>query len=498
MITRNKIVLGLSALSFLALQSCNKIKDFKDLNTNPNQTTSTIPSALLANVTANLGGNLVYDGGGLNTVCGLYTQYFAETQYTEVSTFVTKPSNNFDGYYSGPIEDLQNIIKYNSDPATAGDAAVYGSNNDQIAIARILRAQYVKFVTDAVGDVPYFDALKGNAGLVTPAYDKQQDIYADLVNELTQAVAQFDDGPTVQGDLIYNGSVSAWKKYANSLRLMLAINMVSVDKATATTDFQAALNDPAGVISSVSDNANLAYPGGVYLNPFYNYYNITQRFDYALSNTVTNILNATTDPRVNIYGSSGKGFPVGLSRDHALAYQSANSDWDDLIYGGNNNEFSQSTTPITIISAAYIDLIRAEGAEEGLSSEDPVALYKAGVQASFDQYGLGSATTFLGGSSVALTGGAGDLQKICTQEWLAAFPAGEEGWNTTRRTGFPAIVPGPDAVAGAGVSVPTIPSRFPYGVDDYTYNTSNVAIAAKRYAIGGTDDSQYAKIWWNQ
>ncbi len=492
-----KIILGLAAISFLALQSCNKIKDFKDLNVNPNATTSTIPSALLANTTASMGGNLVYDAGGINTISGLYTQYFSETQYTEVSTFVTKPSNNFDVFYSGPIEDMQNIINYNSDPATAGDAAVYGSNNDQIAIARIIKAQYVKFLTDAVGDIPYFDALKGNSGNVTPAYDKQQDIYTDLLKELTEAVAQFDDGPTVQGDLIYNGSVSAWKKYANSLRLLLAINMVNVDKPAATTEFQAALNDPAGVISDVSDNANLAYPGGVYLSPVYNYYNITQRLDYMVSNTMTNMLSATSDPRINVYAASSNGFPTGLSRDHALAYQSNNSDWENFIMGGNGGAYSQATTPVTILSAAYIDLIRAEGAEEGLSSEDPVALYKAGIQASFDQYGLGSAASFLANSSVALNG-TGDLQKICTQEWLAAFPAGEEGWNTTRRTGFPALTPGPDCATGAGVSQPTIPSRFPYGTNDYTYNTANVAVAAKRYSLGGINDSQYAKIWWNQ
>jgi len=99
---------GLAVL-LIASQSCNKVKDFKDLNTNPNLTTSPIPSALLTNVESGIGNNLVFDAGGANSGAGLYTQYISETQYTEASRY-NKPSYNWDGYYSGPLEDLQTII----------------------------------------------------------------------------------------------------------------------------------------------------------------------------------------------------------------------------------------------------------------------------------------------------------------------------------------------------------------------------------------------------
>ena len=159
MISHKKIFFGIGIAGFLAAApSCNKIKDFKDQNTNPNQTTSPIPSALLTNVEAGMGANLVFDAGGINSGAGLYTQYYSETQYTEASRYA-KTSYNFDTYFAGPIEDLQNIIDYNSDPATAATAATFGSNNNQIAIARILKAHYVKFLTDAVGDLPYLNAL---------------------------------------------------------------------------------------------------------------------------------------------------------------------------------------------------------------------------------------------------------------------------------------------------------------------------------------------------
>src|SRR5690242_15365096 len=131
MIINKKIVFGLGiAFSLIAIQSCDKIKDFKDVNNNPNATTTPIPSALLTNVEANMGANLVFDAGGINTGAGLYAQYYSETQYTEVSRY-NKPTYNYDTYFAGPIEDLQTIIDYNSDPATAATAANYGSNKNQ-------------------------------------------------------------------------------------------------------------------------------------------------------------------------------------------------------------------------------------------------------------------------------------------------------------------------------------------------------------------------------
>jgi hypothetical protein len=128
------ILWGAGIVSLFTVASCDKIKDFKDTNIDQNQTASPIPSALLTNVESNMGANLGYDAGGINTGSGLYAQYYSETQYTEVSRY-NKPTYNYDTYYAGAIEDLQNIIDYNSDPASAYCRA--GSNNDQIAIARI-------------------------------------------------------------------------------------------------------------------------------------------------------------------------------------------------------------------------------------------------------------------------------------------------------------------------------------------------------------------------
>jgi len=475
-----KIIWGAGIVSLVTVTSCDKVKDFKDLNTNQNQTTTPIPSALLTNVESNMGANLGFDAGGINTGAGLYAQYYSETQYTEVSRY-NKPNYNYDAYYAGPIEDLQNIINYNSDAATADAAAVFGSNNNQIAIARILKAHYIKFLTDAVGDLPYFDALKGNSGVISAKYDAQQAIYTDLLKELKEAVEQFDNGTTVQGDVIFNGDVSKWKKYANSLRLLIALNMQKVDAGTGKTEFLDALNNSGGVIADNSDNVTISFPGGTFPHPIYNYYVLTQRLDFAVSETMMDQLSSTSDPRINVFGNSAKGFPYGLTRDDAVAFAGANSDWARIMA----DSYAQTNSSWTFISAANIDLARAEAAQLGWTSESAATLFAQGIQASFDQWGLGSAATYI----AAL--GAPDAQKIAVQEWLAFFPNGLEGWDVYRRTGFPVLTPAPGTTNG-------IPRRATYGTNDYSYNASNVTSAAANYTVNGQPDSQWGRIWWDK
>ena len=93
---------------------------------------------------------------GTKVVFQLFPVFIAsislKTQYTEASRY-SKPTTNWDGYYAGNIKDLQTIIDYNTDPATAPIALGYGSNNNQIAVARILKAYVLWFLTDTYGDI---------------------------------------------------------------------------------------------------------------------------------------------------------------------------------------------------------------------------------------------------------------------------------------------------------------------------------------------------------
>ncbi|HVU93811.1 MAG TPA: SusD/RagB family nutrient-binding outer membrane lipoprotein [Puia sp.] len=484
-------------LLIAGLGSCKKsLSDFGSTNNNPGATTAPVTSALLSNVLSTMAG-YTWDAGGITTVSGLYCQYFSETQYTDISIYnKEKPDWNY--YFaasgnsfttSGALYNLQTIINYNTDKKTAAIAAANGSNADQIAIARILKAYIFSVLTDTWGDIPYSKALLGDNGVVV--YDKQQAIYTDLFKELTEAVAQFDGGIAVSGDILFSGDETKWKQFANSLRLLLALHLSKVDAATGKTQFNAALAAPGGVLGA-GQSITLAFPGGNFLSPIYQYYDVTKRFDYAVSKTITDWLAANNDPRgkSHIYGTSNIGFPYGLSRNDAVAFANANTKYAQLLKGADS---SLPTDAFPIITSGEIFLARAEAAQLGWTGEDPAAMYATGIAESWKLWGVYDATAFanyMASSNIDLSGGSA-LQKICTQEWVTHFPAGARGWADWRRTGFPVLAPAP-----AGV-YPNIPRRMSYGPNEYSYNPANVAAAGSQYASGGESDSQYGRIWWD-
>ena len=477
-----KIIFGaLIATSLLVFQSCTKFEDFGNTNNNPNATTEPITSALLTNALSGIG-NTVW-GNGITVNGGLYAQYFSETQYTEASRY-SKPVFNGDAYYAGPMYDLQNIINYNSDPATAPKGAVNGSNANQIAVARILKAYYFWILTDTYGDIPYFAALKGEGNL---AYDKQSEIYPNLIKELKEAADQFDGGGSPAGDILFSGNITKWKKFANSMRILIALRMSKVNAALGKTEFLAALGHSAGVTENNSDNANLVAPGGVFNHPLYQYYAITQRDDYAVSATIYDFLNANGDGRAAAYGSSTTGFPYGLTRDNAVAFATANPNYARLLHPSRR----AATSPISLMSASCVYLARAEAAQIGWTTENVTTMDTTGIRRSWEEWGVFSQpafTAYLAQAAVSLA--VSPLTKIQMQQWLAFYPNGTQGWANWRRTGVPALTAAP------GTGLPII-RRIPYGPNDYNYNLANVTTAAALYTVGGVPDSQNGKVWWD-
>jgi len=167
---KKKYIYSTLALVSIFFASCD---NFGHLNTSPNGSTVPLTTALLTNAESAIGGAVASPG----LADGLYCQYFAQTQYTDLSRYAVNDSRWNE--MNGNMEDLQKIIDINTDPATKDYAALNGSNNYQIAMARILKAYRFWYLTDRYGDMPYFEALKG---VVNPKYDTQQDIYTDLSN----------------------------------------------------------------------------------------------------------------------------------------------------------------------------------------------------------------------------------------------------------------------------------------------------------------------------
>lgn len=484
---------------------CAKISEFGTTNQNPNGITNPVPSALLTNVGSQIGGF----AATLRTA--LYAQYVVENQYTEVSLY-SLPLLEMSGTYSGPLNDLQTIINYNSDPKTAGVASASGSNANQIATARILKAYIYWQTTDRWGDIPYSEALLGAANL-TPKFDKQQTIYPDLLKELKEANAQFDGGATVKGDILYGGDIAKWKKLANSLRMLIAMRMSNkfpnAGEAAAVA-FADAVS--GGYITTNADNFSLAYPGGSYQNPWYLTYQT--RDDYASSKTMGDVLNGLGDTRSSVFGTGSIMFPYGLTRDLAIAYGNSVGNGQSRVLAVSKR---QDNSPVVVIPASIVLLASAEAKERGWiagGTAGAEADYNAAIDASFQQWGLTTPGTYLAGGANYAAGagvptsiGAGTapydnfnaassnlqdaatttkLQRIALQRWICAFPNGAEGWAEQRRTGVPNL-------KTTRFKTGNFVTRYVYGNTDYGLNNANTVAAAA--AIGG--DNQDVKVWWD-
>lgn len=475
----NYISLCIASFALIFLVSSCDPAEFGDLNDNPNATTVPVTSALLTNAIAGIG------GPAANTSAGSYAQYFAETQYPGVSLYEANIVA-WDGVYAGGLFDLQNIIDNNTNPETALLVAINGSNNNQIAVARILKAFRYMYLTDQYGDIPYSAALKGDA---QPVYDTQEAIYTDLFKELREAVAQFDSGLPAKGDILFGGDISKWKKFANSLRLILSVRVSDAKPDQGKAEATAAL--AAGVIQSNADNVQLNFPGAAFKSPWFNLYD--GRSDWAISDVIVNTLKDLSDPRLQALGEPNDKnevipVPYGVKREEVIAYTNANPDYAYIL----NANLRAQTSPQYLLTAAHVYLARAEAAQRGWTGDNATAMYNAGIKASWEQWGVFSQTAYdayIASAKVSLATDA--LKKIGIQRWLAFYPDGVQGWSEWRRTGFPELKPTPFA----NNSSKQIPRRYVYPSTEPNLNGANFQAAIGKLSGG---DSQDTKVWWDK
>ena len=476
----DKIKVGLFVVCLAgAASSCNKIQDFGDTNTNPNDITDLKTYAVLTGVETGI-------SGWANSRTGqLYCQYLAEAQYPGVGLY-SIPKNDIAGTYSGQLLNLNTIIKANQSP-------------DEVAIATIL-TQYIYWnLTDTWGDIPYSEALSG----VVPAYDKQEDIYKGMIAKLKSANAMFT-GAFVRGDILNNSNTDQWKKFANSLRMVMALNLSK--RFPASTDYAAiqfrdALTD--GGIATNADNVMLSYPGGNFKNPFFLSYESAR--DDGESNTLYNLLATLGDARHTAWGTSSTPVPFGLKAATLDPWIKANPGWSHIMSASNRTE----TSPVYVLTAASTYLARAEARDRGWTgpaiaggspivlAEDAVTLLKQGVDASFQQWNLPApAASYYTQSNVVLSapqGTGANIKPIAIQRYLAFFPDGRQGWSIYRKTGWPALTGAPDPLDPAHS---TIPRRWVFAQNEYDLNPVGVAAGVAR--LVPATDVQESRIWWDQ
>lgn len=468
----------LAALLFVGV-SCS---DFGDLNVDPNNTTFVAPENLLTNSLRSMS-SVVSDATPI-----LYVQHMSQTQYTDGSRYVTT-NFDFNGWYTGPLADLNRIIQLNTDEATKADAAASGANENQIAVARILKAYYFQVMTDRWGPLPYSQALQGRDNL-KPAYDSQEAIYDGILSELKAAVGQINvSAAPVDGDFILGGDMELWKKFANSVRAIAAMRLSEVNPTKAASEFASAISD--GVISSNAENVMYPYLAEANnQNPWFAAF-IT-RTDWAISSTLVDYMKPLGDPRLDVYADPApnygdvRGMPYGIANAGDLPN-------DEISFIGNPGVRGQDS-PIAVITYAQMLFSMAEAVERGWISGDAEQLYKDAIQASMEQWGVFDQTAFdayIAQADVAYDSGS-YLEKIQTQKWVALYLQGFEAWAEWRRTGFPVLAPAPDPLSAR----PEIPVRQGYPTSERDLNSDNYDSAVS--SLLGGDDELYTNLWWDK
>ncbi|MEI7734479.1 MAG: SusD/RagB family nutrient-binding outer membrane lipoprotein [Ferruginibacter sp.] len=469
---KNKnIKIALFIMGITAMVSCAKIKDFGDTNVNPAAITSPTTYAILTNVETGIAGY------ANDNSASVWIQHVSQTQYPSSGLYDIGSTYYGMGAYTGAILNLKTII----DKST---------NADEIAVARVL-TQYVYWnLTDNLGDIPYSQAGKSS----TPVYDKQQDIYKGMITELKAAKNQFINAGGLRGDILNGNDVNKWKKFANSMRAMMALQLSKRFPAAgdyAATEFKAAIAD--GVMESNSDNVGLTYPGGSFKNPYWGDFDGAR--DNGESTTMFNLLNSFSDARQAAFGTSSVAVPFGVKEVTINLFIKNNPGWSHKLAPA----FRVETSTVWMMTASQLWLARSEAAARGWTTEDKSATFAAGVTASYSQWGLAAPSATYFTQAGTILDGTNDIKKIAEQHFLAAYPNGKAGWNSWRRTGYPVLTNAPDPLNAAHT---TIPRRYTFvpaassTFSEYSLNATNVAAAVSRL-VPATDQPE-SKIWWDQ
>ncbi len=462
----------LAASVALAAAGCDD--GLTDLNVNPNEPVEVgaeylFTNAVEASVTRTMGSIVNLD------LTGLWAQHYAESRYSEEDRYELSDGRiqtQWSGYWSGPMQDFNEVV-------TKGREA--GRPNVE-AMGIVMRSWTYQVVTDLWGDVGYSQALQGRVpgSGNTVAYDPQEQIYKGLLGELRTAAEMLDPAGVRMGnaDLIYQGDPAKWARFANSLRLRLAMRMSDADANTARAEFTAAL--AAGVFTSNADNAMLRYvDNGVDVNPIFAYHRSAPT--HAVSATLVDSLRSLADPRLPLYAKPNeageyRGMTNGSTADPPL---------EQISHIGA--PFVRADAPAYVMTYAEVLFLQAEAAERGWIQADAATLYQQAITAHMEMLGVpaGDITAYLGQARVAYAG----LPSIALQKWIALYGNGPEAFAEWRRTGYPVLQPGPDATNDR-----RIPVRLPYPSSEEALNAAALD-EAKGRQTGATLNSP---VWWDK
>ncbi|UII74748.1 SusD/RagB family nutrient-binding outer membrane lipoprotein [Flagellimonas sp. HMM57] len=489
----------ITMISAIFIMGCTE--DFVETNTNPTivntPTFGSLFNPILQNPTRNYQRNV-------NLFADFYAQYwgnlvdgFESPRYEYVNPWLR---NKWLEFYTQTLQEANTLIDiYGEDP-------VYTNVLAQLDIWIV--AEWVRML-NAYGDLPYFDAGKG---INDVPYSPEQEIYYDLFDRLDAAVKVIDSSDESQvtlseDDLIYNGDAEKWKRFANSLRLRLAMRLANVDPGKAQAEAAAAIN--LGVMTTNDDVARIP----LWRDGFYDYLHIISNIfvNIRVSETFTNYLYSEAgfeDPRASRWLAYNESSPlnggdfVGVKNGFDIVPEDAvdfatmkteDFDGEYIDFVGDGGAILLYK-PIMFYSEVLF--LQAEAALRGWVPGDANGLYQQGIQASMDHVGVdpGQASAYIAAVPTLTGSNEAQLKQLITQKWIANFPNGAEAWADFRRTDYPDITLPVDGVSSnATVAQDTWVKRLRYPDEAHDLDSELMPSQFNTIQTNRMD----ARLWWD-
>ena len=390
------------------------------------------------------------------------------------------------------------------------------------ALVTVVKVAAMHRVADTYGPIPYINFGEGNLQV---DYDALDDVYKKFFEELDNAIDELtlfvNGNPGVpimeQYDYVYGGDATKWVKFANTLRLRLAMRVVYADASLARQEAEKSINNPIGVITSSAEKASLKRSSSlIYYHPL---------FEIKDFNAGEARMNASIDAYMNGYNDPRRARYFTAAADggyHGVRLGIVTTNWSNYV-GANisNLNIDENTTEIVWMTAAESYFLRAEGALRGWNmGGNAQDFYEDGIAVSFDETGAGAATNYISSTATPTafvdnaTGTNGmpapsnitiqwsdadsderKLERIITQKWIAMYPDGPEGWAEFRRTGYPKLFPVVSNRSNGTIDTNIQVRRIPYPQSEYEKNEAGVLSGIAK--LGGPDTGG-TKLWWDK
>lgn len=487
------VLLGILSLSV----ACND--DLTDRNVDPINPSKVPAASLLGNAEKNLVDYMTSTNVNTNNF-RLFAQHWTETTYLDESRYDILQRNVADNTWRILYRDVLRDLKEAHD-ITAAESTVTAAEEkvkqNKLAVIEVLTVYAYSVTVDIFGDVPYSEALNPVTH-PSPKYDDAETIYADLFERLNSAI---DNITTTSGsfggnELIYSGNMGSWKKFANSLKLRMAITVADAPGLASLAQTSAEEAVAGGVFESTDESATLHYlatqPN---TNPLYEDLVTSGRYDFIAAEPFVDYMNTLNDPRRPFYyipapDGTFTGGPYAQGGDFA----EFSSPGDPLDESLPNTVLLNPTLEGILMNYTEVEFYLAEAVERGWSVGGLAAdHYNNAITSSILYWGgnTADALAYLAQPSVNyLTAGTSWQEKLGNQEWIGFYNRGFEAWTSYRRLDFPQLVAPSNAAAAAEGEVP---KRFTYPVLEQTLNGSNYNAAST--AIGG--DKLKTHVFWD-